>query len=142
MGTTNGTKDLKQKLSQHIDAARAKLDALKADLSSLHEEDLEGLRAKRAEIDKRLDDQRAKAQELQGSIDNWRQEKVAHTQDAISSWRKKREIKKLENRAERAEDYAVDLVITAAYDFDEAEQAVLDALAARYDANAAATSPA
>src|SRR5258708_2835013 len=93
MGTTNGTKDLKQKLSQYIDAARAKLDALKADLSSMRDEDLEALRSKRAEIDKRLDEQRAKAQQLQSDIANWKQEKVAHTQDAINSWRKKHELK-------------------------------------------------
>jgi uncharacterized coiled-coil DUF342 family protein len=137
MGTATSTNDLKQKLSQHIDAARAKLDALKKDLAGMHEEDVEALRQRRDEIDKRLDEQREKAQQLQADIESWKNEKVAHTQEAVTSWRKKRELKKLENRAERAEEFAIDLVLTAAYDFEEAEQAVLDALAARYDANAA-----
>jgi uncharacterized coiled-coil DUF342 family protein len=142
MGTATSTKDLKQKLSQHIDAAKAKLDALKKDLQSMHEEDMETLEERRTEIDKRISEQRDKAQKLQADIDAWKKEKVQHTQDAVSSWRKKRELKKLEHRADRAEDYAIDLVLTAAYDFDMAEQAVLDALAARYDANEASSSPA
>ena len=137
MGTATSTNDLKQKLSQHIDAARAKLDALKKDLAGMHEEDVEALRKRRDEIDQRLEEQREKAQQLQADIESWKNEKVAHTQDAITTWRKKRELKKLENRAERAEEFAIDLVLTAAYDFEEAEQAVLDALTARYDANAA-----
>jgi len=139
MGNAMSTKDLRAKLSQHIDAARAKLDALKKDLSSMHEEDMQALQKRRDEIDKRLDEQKQKAEQLQADMDSWKKEKVAHTQEAVSSWRKKRELKKLENRADRAEEYAMDLVITAAYDFEQAEQAVLDALAARYDADTASS---
>ncbi|HVU49408.1 MAG TPA: hypothetical protein VHL80_01915 [Polyangia bacterium] len=142
MGNATSTKDLKQKLSEHIDAARAKLDTLKKDLASMHAEDMQSLQKKRDEIDKRLDEQRQKAKELQADMESWKKEKVAHTQDAISSWQKKRELKKLESRADRAEEYAMDLVITAAYDFEQAEQAILDALAARYDADTASSSPA
>jgi uncharacterized coiled-coil DUF342 family protein len=141
MGSATSTDDLKKKLNQHIDAARAKLDALKKDLASMHEEDVEALQQRRDEIDKRLDDQRDKAQQLQADIDSWQKEKKQHTEDAITSWRKKREIKKLEHRADRAEEYAKDMVLAAAYDFEEAEQAVLDALAARFDANEAGGSP-
>jgi len=105
----------------------------------MHEEDMQALQKRRDEIDKRLDEQKQKAEQLQADMDSWKKEKVAHTQEAVSSWRKKRELKKLENRADRAEEYAMDLVITAAYDFEQAEQAVLDALAARYDADTASS---
>jgi hypothetical protein len=47
-------------------------------------------------------------------------------------------MEKLQSRAERAEAYAVDMVTVAAVDFDEAEQAVLEAIAARYEAEQAA----
>jgi uncharacterized coiled-coil DUF342 family protein len=141
MGTATSTNDLKQKLSQHIDAARAKLDALKKDLAGIHEEDMAALQKRREEIDARIEEQKEKAEQLQADMDSWKKEKVAHTQDAITSWRKKRELKKLESRADRAEDFAMDLVLTAAYDFEQAEQAVLDALAARFDADTAASSP-
>jgi uncharacterized coiled-coil DUF342 family protein len=141
MGTATSTNDLKQKLSQHIDAAKAKLDALKKDLATMHAEDMDALRQRRDELNAKIDEQREKAQKLQADMQSWKKEKVAHTEDAVSSWRKKHEVKKLENRANRAEDYAIDLVTTAAYDFEEAEQAVLDALVARFDAEAAGASP-
>src|SRR5882672_5702696 len=106
--TSTATQDLKQKLSQHIDSARQKLDALKKDIADMHEEDKETLRQRQEEIRKRLDDQQAKAQKTQADIQKWKDEKVAHTQEAIGSWRQKREIRKLQTRAERAEDYALD----------------------------------
>jgi hypothetical protein len=51
--------------------------------------------------------------------------------------RQRHELKKLEARAERAREYALDMVTVAALDFEEAEQAVLDAVAARFDAEVA-----
>jgi hypothetical protein len=128
---------LKQKLSNQIDAAKERLEAIKRELSGIHEEDMEALAEHQAEIRERLDEQKARAEEREGDIAAWRDEKVAHTEDAISSWKQRRELRKLQARADRAEDYAVGMVAAAAYDFDEAEQAVLDALAARFDANAA-----
>lgn len=137
-GTATKADDLKQKLAQHLDTARSKLEALKRDISSMHEEDMDALRQRRAEMQKRLDGQKQRAKKLQADIASWREKKVAHTEEAIGSWRKRRELEKLQARAEDAEAYAVDLVNVAALDFEEAEQAVLDAVSARYEADAAA----
>jgi uncharacterized coiled-coil DUF342 family protein len=134
------TKELKQKLAQHIDSARAKLDALKADLASMHEEDMESLRQKRDQLDERIEQHKEDAKKTQADIASWKKEKIAHTQDAIAAWRKQREVQKLQTRADRAREYALDLVSTAAYDFEMAEQAVLEAVAARFDADAATAS--
>ncbi len=130
--TVPGT--LKQKLSDEIDAAKAKLDALKREIAGMHEEDMQALKEHQDEIRQRVEQQKARARQMQANIASWKQEKIAHTQEAIRSWRQQRELDKLESRAERAEAYAVDMVSVAAFDFDEAEQAVLDAVAARYDA--------
>jgi regulator of replication initiation timing len=135
---TAGT--LKQKLSDQIDAAKAKLDALKRELAGMHEEDMQALQKHQDEIRQRVEQEKVRARQVQANIASWKQEKVAHTQEAIRSWRQRRETDKLEARAERAEAYAADMVSVAAFDFDEAEQAVLDALAARYDAVSARTS--
>lgn len=129
---------LRQKLSEQIDAAKAKLDGLKKGLATMHEEDMQALQDHREKIRQGLDQQKARASKMQADIASWRQEKVAHTQEAIQSWRQRREIDKLETRAERAEDYAVEMVNVAAFDFDEAEEAVLEAVAARIDAEQAA----
>ena len=140
-GKPTSADNLKQKLAQQLDAARNKLEALKKDIVGMHEEDMDALRKRRDELERRLDGQKDRARKLQADLASWRDEKVAHTHEAIGSWRKRREIDKLQSRAERAEDYAVDLVTAVALDFEEAEQAVLDALAARYDANEASGSP-
>jgi chromosome segregation ATPase len=136
------TEGLKQRLAEKIDAARAKLDGLKDDIIGMHEEDMQAFEQRRQEFKNRLDEQNAQARQMQADIASWKDEKVAHTQDAITTWRERREIAKLESRAERAADYAVDMVDVAAYDFEVAEQALLDAVAARYDANTAASASA
>jgi chromosome segregation ATPase len=142
MGEANDktTDGLKQKLSAHIDAAKTKLDVLKKELAGIHEEDMQALHEHQEQIRQRLDQQKERARKMQADMASWKQEKVAHTQDKVSAWRQRREIDKLEARAERAEAYAVDMVTVAAIDFDEAEQAVLDAVAARYDAAQTAAS--
>lgn len=128
---------LKQKLSNQIDAAKTKLDDVKRDLAAMHVEDTQALQEHREQIRARVDQQKARFREVQANIERWKQEKVAHTQDAIRSWKERREIDKLRSRAERAEAYAVDMVTIAAIDFDEAEQALLEAVAARREAEEA-----
>jgi len=128
----------KQKLSQEIDAAKGKLEALKRDLAGMHEEDKATLRQRQTEVRAKLDEQKARAQELQGKIKSWTDEKKQHTSEAIASWKEQRALDKLQKRAERAEGYAVDMVIVAAADFEEAEAAVYDAIAARVEAEEAA----
>ena len=49
-GVATGADELKQKLAQQIDAARNKLESLKKDVVSLHEDDIELLRKKRDEL--------------------------------------------------------------------------------------------
>jgi SMC interacting uncharacterized protein involved in chromosome segregation len=140
-GTTT-SEELKQKLNQQIDAARGKLDALKKEIVSMHEGDMETLREKQDELHARLERQKDQTRQIQGAVAKWREEKIAHTKDAIASWRQRRELAKLQDRAEQAEDFAVRMVNLAAIDFEEAEQAVLDAVAARFDAETAITASA
>ena len=129
--------DLKQKISQQIDAARAKLEALKQDLSSVHQEDMAALQEHRNDIRARIDQQQERARQRRFDIARWQSEKVAHTKEAIASWKQQREIDKLEVRAERAKDYALDMVSAVVDDFEEAEQAVYEAVAARLEAESA-----
>ena len=133
------TDELKQKLQQHVEVARKKLDDLKQDLASLREEDQEALRQKSEEIHKQVEAHKERSRQLRADLESWEREKVSHTKEAVASWRQRREIKKLQTRAERAEDYAVNAIVIAAIDADEAEDAVLDAVAARIDAAAAAS---
>jgi TolA-binding protein len=114
---------------------------LKREIAEMQEEDMATLRQRQSDIRARLDQQKARAQELRAKIASWTDEKRQHTVDAIASWKRRQELEKLQRRAERAEDYAVDMVTVAANDFDEAEQAVFEAIAARLEADQA-TAPA
>jgi hypothetical protein len=139
MAEESKTQTLKEKLAQEIDQARGKLEALRKDIQDMHEEDLQTLQQRREELNQRLAQQKAKAQQLKADIADWNREKVAHTKDAIASWRQRREINKLQARADRAREYALDMVSVAAMDFEEAEQAVFDAVTARLEAESAAS---
>jgi predicted nucleic acid-binding Zn-ribbon protein len=131
---------LKEKLSQQLDAARAKLEALKLDVRDMHEEDMAAFQERQQDLQKRMEGQKEHARQLQSDIARWKSEKVAHTKDAIASWTQRREVDKLQARAERAKEYALDMVSVTVYDFEEAEQAIYEALAARFEAESAASS--
>jgi uncharacterized coiled-coil DUF342 family protein len=139
MATEETTETLKEKLAKQIDQARGKLEALRNEIQAMHEEDIETLHQRREELNQRLAEQKAKAQQLKADIANWNREKVAHTKDAIASWQQRREINKLQTRADRAREYALDMVSVVALDFEEAEQAVFDAVTARLEAESAAS---
>jgi len=97
------SEDLKRKIAEQIDAAKQKLDMLKRDIESMHEEDMAALRERQTELRARLEQHKSRAQELQARITNWKNEKQAQTVDAIASWKRKLELEKLQKHAERAE---------------------------------------
>jgi chromosome segregation ATPase len=143
MATTEQTKtgksaaELKQKLQQRIDEAKQQLDNVKKDIAQLREEDKEAIRAKAAEIRQRIDAQQDKTKELREKASSWAREKSEQTTDAIQSWRQKRAVKKLQDRADRAEEYAVNALVYTMMYADEAEVAMIDAVEARLDADEA-----
>ena len=110
---------------------------MKTDISELHDGDMAALIERRNDIRARLDQHKSLAQQLQSKIAEWHGEKRERAVDAITSWEQRREIEKLQAHAKRAEDTALDMVNVAAHDFEEAEQAVLEALAARMEADQA-----
>jgi tellurite resistance protein len=55
----------------------------------------------------------------------------------VEEWKARREVKKLEHRANRAEDYATTSIAVAMEAMEEAEGATLEALSTRLDAEAA-----
>ena len=86
-----------------------------------------------------MEAQKERSRQVRADLASWEREKASHTKEAVASWRQKRETRKLQSRADRAEDYAVNAIVVAVMDADEAEEAVLEAVAARIDAAAAAS---
>ncbi len=65
------------------------------------------------------------------------EDKKAETQAAVVEWKANRDRKKLEKRAERAEKNAEACIAVALCSAEEAEVAILEAVAARKDADVA-----
>ena len=73
----------------------------------------------------------------QADIGSWLQAQKNETSEVIASWKEKREIAKLQNRADKAQRYAVAALGVVVAALDEAEQASLEAWLARRDVKAA-----
>jgi DNA anti-recombination protein RmuC len=131
------TAQLKAVFEHHLEEAKQRLEQAKQDLAGVRASDKESIRQKSAEIRQRVHDQEQRANELRDEAASWLKDKKAHSEEQISSWRQRRELKHLERRADRAEEYAVNALVVAMLDADEAEIAALDALDARLDADQA-----
>lgn len=57
----------------------------------------------------------------------------------VEEWKTTRKVKKLEHRADKAENYAGTAIFLALAAMEEAEEATLSAICSRLDADAAAT---
>ena len=57
----------------------------------------------------------------------------------VEEWKTSRKVKKLEHRADKAEDYAATAIYLAMAMMEEAEGATLEAICTRLDAEAAGT---
>jgi hypothetical protein len=131
--TSESTTSLKQKLQQHLDQAKQRLDSAKQDIANLREQDKESIRKTTTDVQNRIAATQQRAREVRAQMSAWFEDKKKQNKDVVASWKEKLELKSLERRAENAEEYAVGAVAIAMIDADEAEMAVLEALDARLD---------
>lgn len=96
------------------------------------------------EIQSKLDEAKTKLDAKRGEVNGYRakletqfKEKESEVKSQIEEWKSGREFKKLEHRADNAEDYASTATFLAMAALDEAEEATLAAIAARRDAETA-----
>jgi hypothetical protein len=74
--------------------------------------------------------------EARSNLEEWGEEKKAETKDMIDRWIENRETQKLTARAQKAEECAGIAIEIAQASIDDAERMVLEAIAARRDAEA------
>jgi len=127
--------NLRQKLAMTdsgLDGLKAKIDGKVARVEQDVQSHLDRVR-------KRIEQGRIKLSAAQADMKNWAEERKAATSDKIAEWKTKREVGKLQGRADHAERYAAAVVDVAVAAMDEAEQASLEAWLARQDADHAQT---
>jgi hypothetical protein len=70
------------------------------------------------------------------NLERWSDDRKAESQDTIDQWIENRQTRKLDSRAQKAEEYAWVAIELAEVSIDDAERMVLEAIAARFAAEA------
>jgi hypothetical protein len=119
------------------------------DLAKLLKEDIRSATQKnQAEIQSKLEAAKLKIEAKKQEFAEYRvklqsqfEEKEAELKSTVEEWKANQEVKKLEHRADRAEDYAATAIFLAMAMMEEAEAATLEAICTRLDAEAAVENP-
>jgi len=123
------------KLRDRLNAIERRLQTVKADIQSHSEDATNAVRGKLEEAKTKLHAEKERVEKIRANLKARADQKIAETKEAVNQWVKKREIHKLQARAERAEAYAADAIAYAMVTIDEAEEAILDAVVSRMDAD-------
>jgi hypothetical protein len=127
-------------LRHRLDAAEGRLKSLKADLQAMRERTEKSVHEKLEEARRKLRGQKEHIAWTEATLKARALDKLTETDDTVREWKAKREVHKLNARADRAEAYAAAAIDHAVAAIDEAEEAILDAAVARLDADAAQSS--
>jgi chromosome segregation ATPase len=122
-------------LRTRLNATEEKVQSLKTSLEKLPQQSEQALQKCLAETRAKVEGEKKKVEKAQASLKARAQQKVGEIKDAISQWKAKREVNKLHARADRAEQYAADAIFIADMAVADAEEAIVDALIARMDAD-------
>jgi exonuclease VII large subunit len=123
------------KLRDRLNTIEGRLQSVKTNVDALPAKAEKALRQKLDETQTKLQSQKERVEKARVDLKTRAEQKVAETKEAINEWKAKHETRKLNARAERAEAYAEAAVVNALASIDEAEEAFLDAVAARMDAD-------
>lgn len=122
-----------------VAAAYNRLRFVGVQLDNAGRESREVIRAKLLKAKADLEEQARKAEEERRRVRAYHEERFSEKQQEVDSWRRAREVRKLEERAEHREACAAACVAFALAVIDEAHVAILEALEARLDAEEAWT---
>jgi len=132
------------KVDQFCDKLRDRLNALEGQMqsvkTSVKDVPAKAEKAVREKLDQartKLEAQKERVEKARVELKARADQKVAEVKEAINEWKAKHEVRKLNARAERSEAYADAAMVLALASIDEAEEAALEAVAARMDADAA-----
>jgi flagellar hook assembly protein FlgD len=127
--------DLYANLHVRLDTVGKHLKGAMAQLQSGSKETEAEIRAKLDAAKTKVAQTKADAEATKVRLQELAEAKKAEVKEQVTEWKAKHQKDKLEKRADRAEKYAEVCVELALASAAEAEEAILDALAARMDAD-------
>ena len=129
--------ELGKKLHVNLDRGIDQLKTTKAHLEALQKETEATIQTKLSAAKQAVEAKKQEAAAAKTKVEEFVEDKKAETKEVVAEWKANHDNKKLEKRADRTEKYADDCVALALYYSEEAEVAILEAIAARQDADEA-----
>ena len=127
--------EMGKKLHAKLDSGIDQLKAAKSHLEDFTKETEDAIQSKLDAAKETLEAKKQEASAAKARLEELVEAKKTETKAAVAEWKANHDQKKLEKRAERAEKYADDCVELALYYAAEAQVAILEAVAARTDAD-------
>lgn len=124
-------------LQEMLRACEKRLQTAKDKLESASQETESTVRKKLEEVRATIAEKAQDVEVAKGKLEERLNAKKAEMNSQIQDWKEKREKEKLLSRANRKEDQAAAAVLFALAAFEEAEEAILEAIEARMQADAA-----
>ena len=127
--------ELGKKLHAKLDSGIEQLKAAKAHVEDVQKETEAAIQSKVSAAKEALDAKKQEALAARENLKDLVEAKKAETKAMVDEWKADRDRRKLEKRAERPEKYAEASVEVALFCAAEAQTAILEAVAARKDAD-------
>ena len=124
-----------KKLHTKLDYGIDRLKSAKAHIEDFKKDTEAAVQTKIKAAKEALEEKKQEAEAAKKRLEEFVEDKKAETQAAVAEWKTNRDLKKLEKRAERAQKRAEASIALALYYVEEAEVAILEAVAARIDAD-------
>ena len=123
-------------LAEKLNNVEGRMNNLKTRVESAPKEAQDALRKQLDAAQRKITAQKQAIEKARTNAGNWIEQKKSEAGAAVDQWKANREANKLAARADRAEEFAASEIEIAAATIDDAEQAVLEAVIARMDADA------
>jgi hypothetical protein len=127
-----------KKLHDNLEVVEERLKSLRDNLQSVPKKTQDEIQSKLDEAKAKLNSKKQEFDEYRTKLKAQFEEKESELKSDVEEWKSSRKVKKLEHRADKAEDYAATAIALSIATIQEAEEATLTAIAARLDAEAAA----
>ncbi|MEK0179683.1 MULTISPECIES: hypothetical protein [Microcoleus] len=127
-----------QQLHDNLEAVENRAKSLKESVESATKNTQAELQAKIDEMKTNLEAKKQEFDEYRAKLKTQFDEKESEVKSNVEEWKASREVKKLEHRADKAEDYATTAILFAMATLEEAQEATLKAICTRLDATTAA----
>ena len=124
-----------ENLRQKLTMAESGIEGLKTKINAKEAHVEADVQSHLDRVHNRIDQGHAKVVAANAEMKAWVDQRKANTGEKIAGWKTKREVARLQGRADDAERYAAATIDVAVAAIDEAEQASLEAWLARQDAD-------